>query len=404
MVEKVKEATRKLIPIIIFILILIISLGIIAYGRGWRLDVTKKSVRSTGLISATSDPTGAQVYVDNVLKTATNNAFNIDPGWYTVRIIKEGYLPWEKKLRVQGEIAVKVEAFLLPGNPSLSPLTNTGVLKPTLSPDGTKVAYIIPARSGTEPVEVLKRTGLWILELSDSPLGRNRDPQQVGVADPIFASSDVSILWSPDSRQILVSAGTKSHLYAVSKAQTFTDISSTVAALTKDWQKDMVTKEKQKLAGFPQDFVSIASSSAKILSFSPDERKVLYEATASSTLPIIIKPPLIASNPTVESRDLAPGKLYVYDSKEDKNFYISSENLTVLPSVQWFPTNNHLILIQNAKIDIMEYDGANRLTVYAGPFSEKFLVPWPSGNRLVILTNLNPGASTLPNLYTVNLR
>lgn len=386
MVEKIKQATRKLITIAIVLLILIISLGIIAYGKGWRLDVTKKSVKSTGLISVNSQPSGAQVFVDGVLKTATNNAFNLDPGWYTIRIVKEGYLPWEKKLRVQGEVAVKTDALLFPGNPSLSPLTTTGILKPTLSPDGTRVAYLVPG-------------GLWLLELSDKPFGPNRDPQQLAANDPLLSSPDVALLWSPDSREVIIKTKTTAHLYTVGKTQTFTDVSINLPTILKQWESDRKTKVGQKLAGFPQEFSNIASNSAHILSFSPDENKILYEATVSATIPIIINPPLLASNPTPEIRDISPGKLYVYDTKEDKNFTVAGTN-----DMLWFPTSNHLLLSQNGKIDIMEYDGANRVTVYAGPFTDGFLAPWPNGSRLVILTNLNPGASSLPNLYSVNLR
>jgi hypothetical protein len=397
MVEKVKQVTRRLITIGIVLLILTISLGIIAYGKGWRLDVTKKSVNSTGLISATSQPSGAQVFVDKTLKTATNNAFNVSPGWYTVRIVKEGYLPWEKKLRVQGEVAIKIDATLFPSNPSLSPLTTTGILVPTLSPDGTKVAYIVPALSGSSTGSLLKQGGLWILELSDRPLGPNRDPQILANTDALLSSPDISLLWSPDSRELIVKTKTAAHLYAVGKTQTFTDVSANLPSILTDWESNRKTKVSQKLAGFPQEFAALASSSATILSFSPDETKILYQATASATIPMIIKPALIASNPTVEAREITPGKLYVYDTKEDKNFLVSGEPI-------WYPTSNHLILSQNNKIDIMEYDATNRTTVYAGPYTDGFLTPWPNGSRLVIVTNLNPGASTLPNLYSVSLR
>lgn len=394
-----KDISRKLIPIGIVLLILTISLTIIAYGRGWRLDVTQKSVKPTGLVSATSQPSGAQVYIDNVLKTATNNAFNLDPGWYNVRIVKEGYLPWEKRLRIQGEVAVKIEATLFPGNPSLSPLTTSGVVNPTLSPDGTKVAYIVPAGSDAERSDVPKPASLLVLELSDRPLEPNRDPQLLTPNDPLLSATDVSLRWSPDSQELLVETKERAHLYVVAMAQTFTDVTTTRGRVLAGWETDAKLKEKQKLAGFPQEFGDVASKSATVLSFSPDEIKVLYQATASATIPIIIKPPLIASNPTQEARDVTPGKLYVYDSKEDKNFAIDAG---VVPS--WFPSSNHFILSSNNKIDIMEYDAGNRVTVYAGPFTKGFFAPWPNGSRLVILTNLNPGATTLPNLYAVNLR
>src|SRR3990172_5310980 len=64
----------------------------------------------------------------------------------------------------------------------------------------------------------------------------------------------------------------------------------------------------------------------------------------------------------------------------------------------------NLVLTFDCKIDIMEYDRTNWVTVYQGPFAEGFIAPWPNGSRIIILTNLNPRVSAPPNLYTVNLR
>jgi hypothetical protein len=72
--------------------------------------------------------------------------------------------------------------------------------------------------------------------------------------------------------------------------------------------------------------------------------------------------------------------------------------------VHWFPTSRHLLLTLNGKIDVMEYDRTNWITIYSGPFVDDFVAPWSNGSRIIILTNLNGDATTLPNLYTVNLR
>ncbi len=70
---------------------------------------------------------------------------------------------------------------------------------------------------------------------------------------------------------------------------------------------------------------------------------------------------------------------------------------------QWYPNSNHLLIRENNRIDLIEYDNTNRLTLYAGPFSNEFAYPWPDGRKLIILTNLN-AALSLPNLYTVDVK
>lgn len=409
-------------------LILGVAFLVIAYGRGYRLDLRKNSLKPTGLLSTTSDPIAAQVYLNGTLRTATNNSINVDPDFYTVKIAKEGYIAWQKTIRVQGEIVTRADAFLVPTNPSLSPLTTSGVANPVLSPDGTKIAYIVPIRTSAE--ESVTNVGLWVLELADKPLGRNRDPYMVARADGASDFTKASIHWSPDSSQLLVTDGIRVRLFPSTKLSTYEDVTRSYEQLLKEWNTQKQIKDHQKLDGFKEDIINVASTSAKLIAFSPDETKLLYEATASAVLPLVIDPPLIGANSTEETRTISPGKLYIYDSHEDKNYFVLDAKEipvakpTPLPKksqtiaqpvsfslsddpaskLMWFPTNRHLLLGFNGKIDIMEYDRTNWSTVYSGPFVDGFLAPWPNTSRIVILTNLNPGASTLPNLYTINLR
>lgn len=409
MVAKIRSF---LIPFVTICGILGVSLVIIAYGRGYRLNINKGDLRSTGLISATSDPIGAQVYVEGELRSATNNSFNINPGWYQVTISKEGYISWQKQLRIQGEIVSRADAYLFPANPSLSPLTTLGVKKPLLSPDGTNIAYLIPS----DHLEngLAKKAGLWVYGLSETALGRNRDPIQLAAVTEAFDIEKATLQWSPDSTQILAETSAVARLYQVSRPGVLQDISAARTSLLREWEEERYTKQLQQLEAFASPIIDLATASARVIALSPDETKILYEATASAAIPQVINPPLIGTNPTQEHRDLIPGNVYVYDSKEDKNFLLlekkelpvsrNSKLETLSSFIHWFPTNRHILVTLPNKIDVMEYDRTNWVTIYAGPFEDSFMAPWSNGSRIVILTNLNPGVSTLPNLYTVNLR
>lgn len=435
MLKTARYTVKQLfLPFITLCIILAISITLIAYGRGYRPDLRNNSLKPTGLLSATSDPLGAQVAINGKLKTATNNSINIDPDWYSVRIFKEGYIPWEKRIRVQGEIVSRADAFLFPKNPSLSPLTVSGITSPVLSPDGTKIAYIVttPPLSNDEAGSV-KKTGLWVYELVERTLGRNRDPQRIGAASPVFPLEKATIIWSPDSTQIMAREGGIVRLYQTNRPDGYTDITATAENLKIEWEEERKTKEAQKLAAFKEPIIQTMIDNAKIISFSPDETKILYEATASATIPLVIDPPQMGTNSTEEIRDIEPGKIYVYDTKEDKNYFVLSreelpriaptpttvsklkktgdtgtqafsDHSSPLSNLHWFPTSRHIVLTLEGKIDIMEYDRTNWVTVYAGPFVAGFIAPWPNGSRIIIMTNLNPDAGTLPNLYTVNLR
>lgn len=427
---KFKKVRSILIPFVTFFTILTVSAGIIAYSRGYRLDFTKKTLNPTGLLSLTSDPVGAQVYINEELKTATNNPVAVGPGWHKVKIAKEGYMDWEKSVRVQGEVVTRADAFLFPTNPSLSPLTTLGIENPVLSPDGTRIAYAVPILADSKDTLRSKKAGLWVYELADRPLGRNRDPQQLAQSDNLFNFATSLIIWSPDSTEILADNTKTQRLYQVNKSNTYSDVTMTKTALFLQWSDERQTKERAKLTAFPQEIINLATTSAKIISFSPDETKLLYEATRSATLARVIDPSLIGTNSTEEERSIQPGKLYVYDIKEDKNYFLldkkelpmlkptptpTKKNKAATTSYElpamsyqlpifWFPTSRHFVLLLPDKVDVMEYDRTNWITVYSGPFVDGFLAPWPTGSRLIVMTNLNPTTQSHPNLYTINLR
>lgn len=406
------------------------STAVIAYGRGYRMDFTRTSLKATGLISSTSDPIGAQVFIDGKLKTATNNSFAVEPGWYTVTISKEGYISWQKKLRVQGEVVTRADAYLFPGNPSLSPLTNLGIEHPVLSPDGSKVAYIVPP--GQLDDALMKKSGVWVYELSEGPLGRNRNAVQITTYDSDIDVRQTEITWSPDSSQVLTHNGIIYRLYQITRPGVFTDVSLTFNSLLRDWNDERQLKETQKLEAFKQPIIDIATASARIISLSPDETKILYEATATATIPQVINPPLIGTNSTPQQRSITPGNLYVYDSKEDKNYFLLNTKEITIPTptpsptkpgtkpvkqiqknikpppidayIHWFPSSRHLLLTLQGKIDVLEFDRTNWTTIYSGPFVDGFVAPWSNGSRIIVMTNLNGSSTALPNLYTVNLR
>lgn len=443
-----RKSWSTLISIVIICSILGASVIVIAYGRGYRFNITQGSIKPTGLLVATSDPTGAQVLVDGSLKSATNTTINLSPNWYTVTIAKEGYQSWEKKLRVQGEIVSRADAFLLPSNPSLTAITTTGIVNPSLSPDGSKIVYIIPESAvATTSATARARAGVWVLDLTDRPLGLNRDARQIARVNPINLTQS-QLYWSPDSKQIIaqnINKLTQSISNYLLEANIFNDPPRLLFDLKptmQDWTELAAIKNKEKIATLPEKLLNINDTAMNILAFSPDETKIFYQATAAASLEQIIIPALIGTNPTEEVRDLTPGQLYVYDIKEDRNYNISNiaklpqfptfqnspnwtnlSNLTNLSNPKspkattyrlpptadllplfWLPSSRHLLLVNDNKIEIIDYDGTNRRTLYAGPFWDNFAVPWTSGGKVIILTNLNPGVSALSNLYAINLR
>ncbi len=414
MVAKIRSF---LIPFVTVCIILGTAIAVIAYGRGYRVG-TDGSLNPTGLIVLQSEPSGAQIIIDDKVKTATQATLTLPPGWYNIAIAKDGFQSWSKRMKIQGEVVTKVEALLLPTNPSLTALTASGVVNPAISPDGAKLAYVIPETTATTSATLPTKPGVWVLDLIDKPLGLNRDARQLAKSGAINFTK-ATLTWSPDSKEVLATLSPTSNylLDAVGTNGQPAPVSN-IKLLESDWQKIKDQRLKEQLVTVPKLFSDTASVIAKLITFSPDETKILYEATTSATLPAVITPPLIGTNPTEETRTLTPGNLYVYDIKEDRNYLVAKVS-QLLPqrtaasaktasdisqALHWLPTSRHLVLVTKDRVEIMDYDATNRRTAYAGPFWDSFAVPWASGGKLVILTNLNTSASAVNNLYIVNLR
>ena len=383
---------------------------VILYGKGYRFDFNRgtATISGTGLLVATSSPDGAQVFINGHLTTATANTINLAPGTYDVKIVKEGYLPWEKSLVIKNEVVTKADALLFPTAPKLESITNLGAQNPVMDPSHTKIAYTVASQSAT-------KNGIYILDTTARPILTLQSSSSQIINDTVNTFSKAQLQWSPDGSELLATiSGAISNTTYLLQTNGFNqnpqDVSETMASVNADWNKQKSEKEKSLTDALPADLKKIVLSDFQVIDWAPDETKILYVASQSANIPIIINPRLIGTDSTSEIRNIEKGAIYVYDIKEDRNYKIvdslSNEadlNIYSPSPLMWFPDSKHLIYDHNKKVDIMEYDAGNQTTIYAGPFIDSYVFPWSDGSRVVILTDLgNPYTS--PNLYTVDLK
>jgi len=363
---------------------------------------------------ATSLPDGAQLWVDGKLKSATDATIYLSPDTYDVEIRMDGFFTWKKSLLIKKELVTKADAYLFTAFPDLKALTFTGATNPVISPDGLKVVYAVESASAG-------KQGLWLLDLADRPLGLARTPRQIVSSTNLSSAfTQAEYKWSIDSKQLLISIPIKTT--TSSKMQTFlvdtdrlnteanlTDVTTSYETVVDRWQKEEDLQFQAQLAKVPPKLLTAIEGKTKDLQFSLDETKILYMATASAQIPENIVPPLPAASTQPEERNLQPGKIYIYDLKEDRNFSlpVPKETQIVLPpkssspKISWFPTSRHLFLVQKDKISIFEYDGTNNVDVFTAQFEDHFAFPFPAGNRILVLATI--GKETPPNLYAVTI-
>ena len=410
-----RRPPRVLIAFLALVIISASTLLVIKFAKGYRPSLKTKALQGTGLLAANSYPRGASVFINNKLTTATDDTLNLPPGKYQVKIQKDGYIPWEKSLEIEAELVTQTNTRLFPAVPTLTPVTFSGALNPLPAPDGQKIVFAVENATADD------KNGLYVLDLTDRPFGLSSDPRQITRSSSKYDLVHARLTWSPDSAQILalVNQDEVNETNVLLDQSRFNDIAelkdvtARLPLIETDWQEIADKKSHEKIIELPELMQQVATAAAAI-SFAPEPEKLLYVPGEELTLPTNLIPALPASSSQDEQRQIKPNNVYVYDLEEDKNFWIASTlntskvkevpTLEVLNYIQWYPDSRHLLMVEDKKIILAEYDGTNRHTVYAGPFVGEFAYPWANGSSLLILASLNGGSALPPNLYSIILK
>lgn len=380
------------------VLILIVLLGstILLYFflSGWRpnfnfsnrIELTDLKVKQTGMISAKSQPEGANVYLDGKLVTATNNSISgVDLGKHKLKITKNGYVTWEKEIEVFPELVTDITAMLISQTPRIEPLTNTGARKPTLSYSLEKLAFF-----SKDP----EAPGVWIVSFRDQGLSFFANSAKNAVKDTNFVkySDGKNITWSPDEDELLIeSSDSKFYLVNLNNNNVSPVVNPNE---TKDiWNKKIQKKRLDFIAKIeiPEDRVKIASAEDTI--WSPDNKKFIYKKLENNKVKYFIynmETPLPVGE-KVETQVLET------DAKSTQ------------PRITWYSDSFHIILVEDfdeknhrGKISIVRIDGTNKVEIYSNNLYSEDVYTTINGDKLVILTTFKSGDQT--DLYTLGIR
>lgn len=398
------DSNKKSLIVILSVFALIIFgtyiISIIA--KGYQLNFKNGTVlQATGLLSATSKPKSASVFIDDRLVTATDDTINLPPGEYNIRISKDGYLPWKKTVQIKKEIVYQTDTQLFSSVPDLQPVTLSGAINPSLSPDGSKIIFAVASASASI------NNGLYQIELNDNIIPINKKmPHQIAQNFPNLDWSKFTFDFSPNSRQILANLKNSNITYLISldsqiNTKTISDVTPRISIIKEDWENQSKQLIAAKIEKLPLDIKNLISTdSAKNISFSQTEDKILYLAKDNSKIKENIITPPPAQSTQIQTRDIKKGNYYVYDIKDDTNFWIGPQNSVTNPF--WLPNSNNIVFIEDKKIKVIEYDATNKQVLFAGNFNPNVVFPWSDGSRIITLTSAYIGAPE--NLYSITIR
>lgn len=380
----IQVSKRFLITIITFLVIAAVASLAILLAKGYRLGSSQKGkiVSGTGIISVTSQPEGAAIFIDGHLTSATNTTISsLPPKSYEVKIIKDGFIGWEKKIIVKEGLISEVKVVLFPAIPTIYPLTYNGAVDPVLSPDGAKLAFTVPiaTQSGT----LKQKGGVWVFTMaSQQPISFNRSSglRQLLPSSPELDFAKAKLKFSPDSKSLLVSLAEPERNYIISADSTtalsdLRDSTPTLGVTLRSWEEDQKARDEVRVLAIKNLKAQKIASAAAVLKWAPDETKFMYTADERSFL------------------------FKVYDLVDNKQY-----DLPQAINYTWLPDSAHLVLITDGKVSVVEFDGTNQAIIYAGSFINSFVFPWPDSSRLMILSSIPTPTASQPNLFGINLK
>jgi len=311
-------------------------------------------IKIIGILSVTSIPKNASVYINDKLTTTTDDSINLTPTDYQLKIVKEGYLPWNKKVTINQEMVYQAEASLFKTNPTLTPFNELNVQNPAANDDFTKLVFIVPTSSPSF------KSGIYLIETDYISQILKRFQPQFIASNPFLASDKaVSLYFSPDSKQILIKSDTKKVSYLI-------DLTTSLVT-PKQYDFTFITKDLN-LAKVPKIFLSKIATNPANIQFSDNENKFLY---------------------------LQNNQYFVYDTLKDQNYLIGDKNSLENPF--WLPNSNNIIYVNHNSVKSIEFDASNENTLYTNTYPTKTIMTDYDGKRIIIQTNIDK-------LYYLNIR
>lgn len=357
--------SKRFLITLISLLVIAAAAGVAIFlAKGYTISPGERRIVGTGIITVTSVPDSASVFVDGHLTTATDATISsLSPKTYAIKVIKEGFIPWERTVTVKEGLVSELKVRLFPAIPTIYPLSFNGVSNPVLSEDGGKLAFVVPSSAG-------KKAGVWVWTMANQPISfaRSAEPHQIA-SNTITDFSKASLRWSADSKQVLATVGTSNYLLEANNLNTDPrDITPVLQATLNSWQDDDKAKEGARvLAIKDSNLKRIASDSASV-KWAPDETKFMANSK-------------------------------VYDLEEKKE-----HPLPTAKALYWLPDSLHIIVVDEGTVSVMDFDGTNKAVIYAGKFEDSFVFPWPDSSRLVIISSFPTPTASEPNFYGINLK
>lgn len=184
------------------IAIVVTTVFVIQFSRGWRYDLTKNTIVPTGILDITSDPRGVTIFLDGEEQGKSPKVIDsVSEGDHLLELRKDDYINWQTQVTVLSGKATKVEANLFEENTQLEQSSDTPIEDIVFSKNGNEAIVISKQKDNRGIWKVQLKTSFFTMEKTKVKLADLFEPD----CFDLLQTSDYQITPSPDFSKVLLS-------------------------------------------------------------------------------------------------------------------------------------------------------------------------------------------------------
>lgn len=260
-------------------LIVFSTVMVVYYSNGFGVTRGGEVVQN-GLVFVSSQPAGAELYVDDKRMDDTNTKLTLPDGTYNFKIQKSGYQTWEKRIEViGGAVDHVVYPLLIPADLTTTELTNFAAA-PTLFTQSPDRKWIVMQEAGQDAAFTLYDAGRNVDEIV-------AERQAIALPEGLVTASETPagwklVEWSTNNRHMLlertfVAAGTSNHEYILVDTQRVEGSYNLTRELALTPTAELMLRDKR-----PTDYYVLDSASKQLSTTNLDSKELT--AVASGVL------------------------------------------------------------------------------------------------------------------------
>lgn len=341
---------RRIVYISFIVIFLIITPIVILYTTGYRYNFQTNKIQKTGILILKSNPTGAKIYLNGKLRTETTPAriANLLPDDYDIKIEKENFYPWQKKLPVQSRLTSFAENVTLFEKLLPAKVVETNSKLFSLAPNKEKIIYLDKKETGEE---------VWLLNFRN-----NKNSLIYRISED--KNEIVNLEWSNDNQKILItvnfSDAAESRKYIlvntasgeVSVYQKLSDFYFTFRGVPMNSADAHLLPELDVAAGYSGVVAILNKNTKKLSVVRPPAMDVLFETGADQ---------MAWSSDGKKLLYTIDFEIWIYDFSAEEKKFISRYGQEI-KKIDWV-NENYIAALLGGAVKIIELDERDQRNV-----------------------------------------